>query len=156
MIQRSVVAVIVALSIATSLAVSADDKAIEKAVGYRQGAYKIVGWHFGPMAAMVKGEIDYDADVFAANADALAAASQFPINGFTPGSSMDEASVDTDAKAEIWANREDFETKMANWQEQAAKLADVAKSGDFDQIKAQFVETGKACKACHDDYRHKD
>ena len=108
MIQRSVLVITIAVGFAASLAAIADDKAIEKAVGYRQGAYKIVGWHFGPMAAMVKGEMDYDSDVFAANADALAAVSQFPINGFIPGSSMDEAAVDTNAKAEIWTNREDF------------------------------------------------
>jgi len=29
----------------------------------------------------------------------------------------------------------------------------VAAAGDQGAIKAQFGEVGKACKACHDDYR---
>jgi len=40
-------------------------------------------------------------------------------------------------------------------QAQAAKLAEVAKGGDFNAAKAQLGETGKACKACHDKYRNK-
>lgn len=40
-------------------------------------------------------------------------------------------------------------------QAETAKLATVAASGNMDQIKAQFGETGKACAGCHDSYRAK-
>jgi len=40
-------------------------------------------------------------------------------------------------------------------QQEAAKLAEVAQSGDFNAVKAQVGETGKSCKACHDKYRNK-
>ena len=40
-------------------------------------------------------------------------------------------------------------------QSEAAKLAEVAKGGDFEAVKAPFGETVKACKACHDKYRNK-
>ena len=28
----------------------------EDAIKYRQGVYRVIGWNFGPMAAMVKGD----------------------------------------------------------------------------------------------------
>ena len=39
--------------------------------------------------------------------------------------------------------------------DEAARLAEVARSGEFNAAKAQLGETGKACKACHDKYRNK-
>jgi cytochrome c556 len=36
---------------------------------------------------------------------------------------------------------------------QTGELAGIAKSGDFDAIKAQFGEVGKTCKACHSQFR---
>ena len=50
---------------------------------------------------------------------------------------------------------DDFKAKLEKMQGEAAKLAEVAKGGDLAAIKAQFGETGKACKACHDKYRNK-
>jgi cytochrome c556 len=40
-------------------------------------------------------------------------------------------------------------------QSEVAKLAQVSKAGDFNALKAQVGEAGKACKACHDEYRNK-
>ena len=38
-------------------------------------------------------------------------------------------------------------------QEEMAKLNTTAKGGSIDALKAQAGEVGKACKACHDNYR---
>lgn len=137
--------------------VQAADKATENAIGYRQGAMKMIGWHFGPMAAMIKGEIPFDAELFAANAQALSLLSQFPDQGFTPGSSLEDVvDIKTGAKADIWTNKEDFDAKMQAFRDEAAKLAEVSQAGDMEQSKTQLAELGKACKSCHDDYRQKD
>ena len=37
--------------------------------------------------------------------------------------------------------------------EEVVKLNAAAKSGDIAAIRAQFGETGKSCKACHDNFR---
>ena len=123
----------------------------EDAIKYRQGVYRVIGWNFGPMAAMVKGDRPYDAAAFARNAEIVAYMSKLPLEGFIPGSESGE----TKAKPEIWLDMDDFKTKLEKMQGEAAKLADVAKGGDFAAIKAQFGETGKACKACHDKFRNK-
>ena len=123
----------------------------EDAIKYRQGVYRVMGWNFGPMAAMAKDEKPYDAAAFARHAEIVAFMSKLPIEGFIPGSDKGE----TKAKPEIWSDMDDFKAKLEKMQNEAAKLAEVAKGGDFNAVKAQLGETGKACKACHDKYRNK-
>ena len=123
----------------------------EDAIKYRQGVYRVIGWNFGPMAAMVKGDRPYDAAAFARHAEIVAYMSKLPLEGFVPGSENGE----TKAKPEIWLDMDDFKAKLEKMQGEAARLAEVAKGGDFNAIKAQFGETGKACKACHDKFRNK-
>ena len=123
----------------------------EDAIKYRQGVYRVIGWNFGPMAAMAKGEKPYDAAAFARHAEIVAFMSKLPMEGFIPGSDKGE----TKAKPEIWSDMDDFKAKLEKMQNEAAKLAEVAKGGDFNAVKAQLGETGKACKACHDKYRNK-
>jgi cytochrome c556 len=123
----------------------------EDAIKYRRGVYAVIGWNFRPMATMVKGDRPYDAATFAHNAEIIAYMSKLPLEGFVPGSE----SGDTKAKPEIWLDMDDFKVKLEKMQGEAAKLAEVAKAGDFAAVKAQFGETGNACKACHDKYRNK-
>lgn len=123
----------------------------EDAIKYRRGVFAVMGWNFGPMAAMAKGDRPYDAADFARRAQIVAYMSQLPLQGFVEGSETGE----TKAKPEIWLDMDDFKAKLEKMQAEAAKLAEVAKKGDFAASKAQLGETGKACKACHDKYRNK-
>jgi len=81
----------------------------------------------------------------------LAFVSKLPLEGFVPGTETGE----TKAKPEIFQDMDDFKAKMDKMNQETAKLAQVAQNGDFDALKAQVGETGKACKACHDKYRNK-
>ncbi len=122
------------------------------AIAYRQGVYKIIGWNFVPMGAMAKGEKPYDKAAFARHADNVARVASLAIEGFGEGT---DAGAPTKAKAEIWTKMEDFKTKMTKMNEETTKLAAIAKTGSFDDIKKQLGATGASCKACHDDYRSK-
>ncbi len=123
----------------------------EDAIKYRQGVFRVIGWNFGSMAAMAKGQKPYDKEVFARNAEIVAYMSKLPLEGFTPGSE----SGDTKAKPEIWLNMDDFKEKLQKMQQEVAALEKVAKTGSFDAAKDQLGEAGQACKACHDKYRNK-
>lgn len=123
----------------------------EKAIEYRRGVMGAIGWHFGNMSAMVKGEKPYDKEDFARRAALVEQFAKAPLEGFTPGSDKGE----TKAKAEIWTKMDDFKSKLEKMQAETAKLAAVAKSGNMDDIKKQFGATGGSCKACHDDYKAK-
>jgi cytochrome c556 len=123
----------------------------EDAIKYRQGVFSVIGWNFGSMAAMVKGEKEWNQEVFARNAEIVAFMSKLPAEGFTPGSDRGN----TKAKPEIWQNMNDFTRKLEAMQAEVAKLAEVSKGGDARAMRAQLSEAGKACKACHDEYRAK-
>jgi len=149
--QKRVLVVSAVIAALTAGVVHAQAKP-EDVIRYRQGVMKIVGWNFGPMAAMVKGEKPYDKEAFARNAANVEFVSKLALEGFSPGS---DKGADTKAKPEIWAKMDDFKAKMGKMNEETAKLAAVAKTGTFDDIKKQFGATGGSCKACHDDYRNK-
>ena len=135
---------------AASSAMADEEKSPEEqAIRYRQGAFTMIKHHFGPMAAMVKGDVEFNAAEFTKNAEAVAALSKFPINGFVAGSYSGE----TEAKADIELNAEDFKKKMETFQVEAATLAEVAKGGDMAAIKPQFGKVGESCKACHKEYK---
>lgn len=151
--MRKAALIATAAAVAALLAggVSAQAKP-EDSIAYRQGVYKIIGWNIGPMAAMMKGEKPYDKDTFAKHAANIAAVAPMALEGFGPGT---DKGAPTKAKAEIWSKMDDFKSKMAKMNEEATKLAAVAKTGTQDDIKKQFGAMGGSCKACHDDYRNK-
>ena len=122
---------------------------VEDAIEYRQGVFKTIKWNFGPMAGMVKGKIDFDAAEFSRRADLVAVLAKMPGEGFIEGSDIG----DTDAKPEIWQNKDKFDEGMNALAKNAAALADAAKSGDMNVIKPAFGELGKTCKGCHDNFR---
>lgn len=123
---------------------------IERAIAYRQGVYHVMAWNFGPMGAMVKGEIPFDATVFAKNAERVHFMSKMPLEGFIPGSDKG----DTEAKPKIWQNWDDFKTKAEKLEQETAKLAELAKTATkVEEVAPQLGNTGKVCKGCHDDYK---
>ena len=124
----------------------------EDVIKYRQSVYRVMGWNFGPMAAMMKGEKPYDKEVFARHAMIVSQVAPLAMEGFAAGPDKGE---DTKAKAEIWTKSADFKEKMDKMTVETNKLATIARAGSFDEIKKQFGATGGACKACHDDYRSK-
>ena len=124
----------------------------EDAIKYRKSALFVMGQHFGRMGPVMKGERPYDKEEVAKNAAIAEEMSKLPFDAFVAGTDKGE----TRAKPEIWTQAAKFKSAAEKMQQEISKLAQVAKGGDLNAIKAQFGETGKACKACHDDFRMKD
>jgi cytochrome c556 len=149
--HKILVITLTASSIAAVSSVMAEERKSpeEAAIEYRQSAFSMIKFHFGPMAAMVKGEKEFNAEEFTKNAEAVAILSKLPINGFIAGSNKGH----TEAKDAVWTNMDDFKKKMETFQVEAASLAEVAKGGDMAAIKPQFGKVGESCKACHKEYK---
>ena len=135
------------LSVGISMAANAVDS--EDAIEYRQAVMTLIKWNMGQMGAMLKGKIPFDAEAFAKRAANLAVLSQMPLEGFTPGSDQGY----TNADPSIWRNWDDYNAKMVKFQQEAAKLAEVAKTATRGEIGSQFVNTAKTCKGCHRVYK---
>ncbi|MEO8384915.1 MAG: cytochrome c [Betaproteobacteria bacterium] len=150
--MRKFILAVSAITMTLMTSVAAAQAKPEDVIRYRQSVYKVMGWNFGPMAAMIKGEKPYDKEAFARHAMIVGQMAPLAMEGFAAGS---DKGAETKAKPEIWAKSADFKEKMDKMVAETGKLATVARSGSFDEIKKQFGATGGACKACHDDYKSK-
>ena len=134
---------------ATALPAAAQFAKPEDAIKYRKAAFTVMAAHFGRVAGMANGKIPFDAKMAADNAEIATMMSKLPYAGFVDGSDKG----DTKAEPKIWTERDKFNAAAAKMQEEMVKFNVVAKGGNIDAIKAAVGDTGKACKACHDNYR---
>ena len=110
---------------------------------------------------MVKGEVSLT-DEIAGNATALAEMGKMLSANlqqlFPEGTAIGaDASVKTAALPAIWEKWGDFEQIAMRFQEETAKLAEVAQSGDMAAIGQQVGMVGKeGCGACHETFREKN
>jgi len=141
-----------ALSV-TGPAVLAHSDRDEPMQAYRQSYWAIVAMNFGPIGAMLKGEMAWDEAKVEAFADNVAGMATVDVGrAFAPGSEKGK----TRAKPEIWENTDDFLEKYGDFKAAAAGLAEAAGTGDKGEIASAFKKTGGTCKACHDEYKAKD
>jgi cytochrome c556 len=142
---------IVGLTLSPLAAPHFDDKEVMQS--YRQSWFALLAANFGPMVAMLKGEMAWDDARMSAYAKQLATLGAMDVTrGFSPGTDKGT----TRAKPEIWENTEDFNKKLAAMGEATGKLEAAVASGDRGEIIKGIAGTGKSCKACHDEYKSKD
>ena len=121
----------------------------EDAVKYRKAVFTVTGAHFSRIGAMVNGRIPFDPKAAADNSDIVADMSRLAWPAFGEGTDKGE----TRAKPEIWKEADKFRAGATRYQEEAAKLAAAAKTGNLDQLRSAFTATAQTCKGCHDNYR---
>ena len=128
----------------------------EKAAHTRQGLMNLFSWEAGPLFAMAKGDMTYDAAMATAHAENLAALTRYsPASLFVPGSSTEELGDKTRALPVIWEKLDEFGQAYQMLGERATVLAGEAGKG-VDQLRAAAGELGKACGNCHENFRQKD
>ena len=120
----------------------------EHLLKYRQGVMRAQAFQFGPLTGVAKGEAQWG-PAMAQKAANLAALAVIAGDVFSPAS---KDLANSDAKPEIWSKPDDFKKVLAAYQAETAKLADLAKAGNVEAIKAQINAVGKACGACHEDF----
>ena len=141
-----------ALSVGAGYALNAGAQAKpDQLVKQRQSAMSLINWYFAPIGAMMRGDRPFDAAVVSRNAGYLEVLSRMPSEGFQPSTSNEKSN----ARPEVWSDKGKFDKAMENMQGELGKFAQVAKTGDQGAIKTQFGAVGKACGACHDDFRVK-
>ncbi len=142
-----------ALVAGASAAISGE--AEERAVKARQALMQVYAFNLGQLGAMVKGEMEYNADLAKASADNLVKATTMNGMAMWPkGSSMDDEGMagKTWAKADIWADGSDVGEKAKAMREAAAQMAEVAGNG-LDAVKGAMGGVGGGCKGCHEKFR---
>jgi cytochrome c556 len=139
-----------------TMAWAADEPA--NVVKYRQNFMKANGAHLGMIASVVKGEVSFT-DEIAGNARALAEMGEMlsaNLQQLFPQGSDKAAGLKTSALPAVWEKWSDFEQVAMRFQQETAKLAEVAQGGDMAAIGQQVGVVGKeGCGACHETFREK-
>ncbi|WP_439575945.1 c-type cytochrome [Phreatobacter sp.] len=138
----AIAAAILALGIAAVTAQGGDP------IAQRKEAMKAVGQQTGLGARMARGQAPFDLAqaqrIFATYAEAAGRyGSLFPDNSQTGG--------ETAALPAIWANKADFEARIAKWGQDAR--TEGAKVTDLDTFRAAFGAVTRNCGSCHETYR---
>lgn len=130
----------------------------EDMIKFRQSGYAFMAWNMGKIKAQVVEETaPYDKDQVLAAARLIAATANSGMGAlYAPGTDQGKGWKETRLKPEFFDELENVGKIARNFTEQANKLEKVAASGDKAAIKQQFGQVGKACKACHDEYRSKE
>ena len=122
----------------------------EQEILYRHSVYQVLVWNFARIGAAVQGKIPYDRVAFAKQAERVAAIAPFLDEAYPPESYV---AGKTAARPEIWQHWDDFQDRLHKLATATAAFAEVARAGDFDQIKQKFPDLAHNCKSCHDQYR---
>ncbi|MCV2353211.1 cytochrome c [Paucibacter sp. B2R-40] len=123
----------------------------EDAVKYRKAAFTVMGTHFGRIAAMAQGKVPFDGAAATANAEVVAALAALPFSAFPEGTHGTDKGT---PKASVWTERAKFDEGAKALQAETVKLVAAAKANNLDTLKAAVGNTGKTCKACHDNFRN--
>jgi cytochrome c556 len=149
------VAAAVLLSCLGGSFVQAASPQVTAAVKSRQDKLRDMG---GALKAITdelkKGKVDFD-NVVIPNAQTIKDRSAFLLNWFPKGTGP-ESGVKTYALPTVWQKPDDFTRIGKAAQAEAIKFDQIVNTRNPDALKAAAVSMGKACKACHDDFRSKD
>ena len=119
----------------------------DKLVDGRRAGYWMSAGLFGGMFGVMNSGGDVKGLAFSARALAGWAKA---LPGMFPEGSVNEKS---NALPTVWSDRDGFEAAAGLYAERAAKLAEIAATGDSEAFKAQWATVRQSCTACHDKYR---
>src|SRR5258706_5772753 len=122
-------------------------------VKQRQAAMTLQGKYAGPLGGMAAGKVPYNADTVAFNSAMLDALSRMPWDGFAE--STKGVTVKTDALPTIWNEPAKVNDAHHNFQKAVQALVAVSRGGGVEPPQNATTARGKACGACHQDFREK-
>ncbi len=137
---------------AQSAPASAEEQA-QQAVDLRQSLFRLIGYSFGPLGGMLKNKLPFDAALAQKSAERIEMLAPMIPEVFQ----ADTRKFQTKTKARdgIWASKSEFQTKSDDFVKATQALTTAAKSGDRKATMQAAAGVGKACGACHDNFREK-
>jgi len=121
-------------------------------VDYRQGAYKIMGWQMGILGDMARGEKPFDHKRAQEAARNLQWAERLTATTYSPDT---KGAKKTRLLQKAWNEMDTFADRGRSLKTEINQLLMALEAGDEAKAKGHIGSVGKACKACHDDYREK-
>jgi cytochrome c556 len=140
----------------TNAALAAADTPLEREAALKLMQERHEGYEkIGKAMRAAKQAIDQgNAAGVKAPADQIATLAPQAIGWFPAGTGPDIGK--TEAKAEIWQQRAEFDRGMTQFNEAAKAFQVAAAGGDLNAIKEAHANLGKTCGSCHDRFRQKN
>lgn len=126
----------------------------ERAVETRQSLLRVMVWNYGPLGAMARDRIEFDAERVATNAERLQALSRMLSDAFAADTRGSD--VNTEALDRIWEQPNEFAAKIEANMEATENLVAAAQTGDEQAMREAIGRLGSTCGSCHDDFRVDD
>ena len=142
---------IAAAAIAVATSALAQPKP-EQYVKHRQSALSLMGWYFGSLGPVAKGEKPFNKEEATKATALVATLAKLPYDSFVAGT---ESIGNTQALPAVWSNNAKFKELATKLGTETDTLAKIAAAGDEAGFKKQFGVVGGTCKACHDDFKKK-
>ncbi len=130
---------------------ASSEKQAEAVITFRQSLLQLLASNMGPLGAMAKGDIPMNADVIGKNAGRINYLSAMMHDYFALDTSNYD--IETAAKEKIWANQEDFSSKIDDLVEASANLQKIVENNQENNFRKGIGAVGASCKACHDEYK---
>lgn len=145
----------VALAITAITAIAAEKDPKKDAIEARQAEMKLRSFNAGPLFAMAKGAMPYNAELATTLANNLKTLGMIN-NGraWMPGTDNVAYPDDTTALPKIWETMPEIGKYGKEYGQAVAGVVAVAGNGQ-DALKGAIGDLGKACKNCHDEFRKK-
>jgi cytochrome c556 len=141
----------------TAQAVHAQDAGsndpLQKAVETRQAVFKVLNYNSEQFFLMMKNKAPFDASAVQRAAGRIEMLA--PMIPETFATDTRKGSAKTQAREGIWTNAADFKAKSDDLARAAAALNAAARTGDKGATMKAAGAVGKACSACHDNYKDK-
>jgi cytochrome c556 len=143
----------VSLTLAQDSGPGTPEEAAQKAVELRQSLFRVIGFSFGPVGGMLKNKVPFDAAVAAKAGERIEELATIIPDVFNEDTRKFQ--VKTKAREGIWTSKADFAAKADDLAKAAAGLTAAAKGGEKKAVLQAAAAVGKACGACHDNFREK-
>lgn len=126
-----------------------------KAIKARQGEMQLRAFNAGPLFAMAKGDIDYNAEMASKLAGNLKLMLDLDMGrAWMKGTDNEAYPGKTTALPKIWTTYPEIGEYGKKYRSAVTDLAAVAGTG-ADALKSKIGALGKSCKGCHDEFREK-
>lgn len=123
------------------------------AIKARKGEMQIRSLNAGPLFAMARGKIPYDAEMANMLAGNLKTMLSLDMSRAWPqGSDLDNYFGETASKPELWSTYPEILDYRKNYAAAVNELAAVAGNGQ-DALRSRVGALGKSCKGCHDAFQ---
>lgn len=137
----------------TSIGVASAQDTFEGPIKARKAVMALYAWNLGQLAAMAKGEMNYNPEAAATAAENIRVLASMNNGAAWPqGSDSTALPGATRAKLEAWTTYPESAEINKSLANAAAKMAAVAADG-LDGVQANIGAIGGACSACHKKFR---